>query len=156
MSMAMEQGGKDRMTQSEAGETSPRASHEAYVKKVVAELAERGVEVTDLEIISSATRHAALRVAEAEPMGTQWDSAEWIRLRWTERDGWAYQVRYHGEDQPRGAIYFGVSAAPTPSAVADWMHICLVHPEFTPSREDGPFTEPDLDSVLKTYAATAG
>lgn len=144
------------MTTSETGETSPRASHEAYVRKVVTELAVRDVAVTNLEIVASATRHATMRVAEAEPSGTQWDSAEWIRLRWTERDGWAYQVRYRGEAQPRGAVYFGVSAAPTPSAVADWMHICLAHPGFTPSREDGPFTEPDLESVLTAHEATAG
>ncbi|CAL9677699.1 hypothetical protein SUDANB95_08026 (plasmid) [Actinosynnema sp. ALI-1.44] len=145
------------MTQAQGdGGGSPRASHEAYVRKVVLALADRGVQADDVEVLASAVRRAQMTVTEIEPMGTLWESAQSVRLLWDERNGWSWQVHYVGEQEPRTPIFFGLSAVPEPRAVADWMAVSLAHPEVTPSREDGPFDTPDLDVVLRAHGAVAG
>lgn len=136
--------------------TAPRESHEHYMRSVADELGERGLEVADLEIRDGASRQALMRVTEADPVGTVWTDSDWLRLRWDEHYGWSWQVRYLGETQPRGAVYFGVSAVPPPAAIADWMFVSLTHPEAEPSREHGPFNTPDIDVVLRAYTPTTG
>jgi hypothetical protein len=134
--------------------TASRASHAAYVKAVVAALAELDLTATDLSLEISPLRRAEMTIVEEHPAATHWQGREWVRLRWDERHGWSWQVRYEGDAQPRAAVHFGLTAVPKPTAVADWMLISLGVPHATPSREDGPFTTPDLDAVLRAYAAT--
>lgn len=143
----------------ELEENSPAAGHEAYVRAVVAEMAARGVEVDELTFVAAPVRGAMMRIvvdadssASSRPRSEVWRTAQWLRLRWDELSGWGWQVRYAGDSAPRAAIFFGVTALPRPSAVADWIPLWLAHPEIAPSRDDGPFTTPDLDVVLRSYA----
>jgi hypothetical protein len=129
------------------------AAHDAYVRVVVDELTERGIQVSDVVVGAGDVLRAEMVVAEVDPMHTSWRDAEGVvRLYWDQRQGWTWQVRYAGESQSRGAVHFGVSAVPQPTAVADWMLISLTHPEAVPSREDGPFETADLEAVLRAYA----
>ena len=132
------------------GGTSP-ASHEAYVRKVVTALADRGIRADDVQAVAETPRRAWMTVSEVEPLGTHWQAARWVRLRWDEDRGWSWQVLYSSEREPRSPIFFGVSAVPAPDAVADWMLVSLAHPEVTPNRQDGPLTTPDLDARLRGY-----
>jgi hypothetical protein len=139
------------MIDAEATPLTPRILHESYVQQVVAELANRGVQVTNLDIRAEQVRQAVMNVAEIDPLGAMTESAEWIRLIWDERYGWFYQVRYPDDPSARSAIYFGVSAVPPPPDVANWMFIGLVHPDVVVSREEGAFQTPDMDVLLAAY-----
>ncbi len=137
--------------------------HEAYVRAVIAELAERDVGVSDVQLVAAPDRLAMMKVSspgsddDEEVRDTTWDGAEWLTLRWSPAEGWVWQVKYHSDASPRAAIYFGFSAVPKPSAVADWLHIGLSQPMVIPSREDDlPFTTPDLNEVLRAYSVTTG
>jgi hypothetical protein len=139
----------------EAGSRST-AAHEAYVRQVVTALAAREIDVTDLEISAGRTRAASMKVVEREPFGPMGRDAEWITLRWDEREGWSYQVQYPDDGLPRGRVFFGFSNVPAPFQIAAWLTVGLAHPEIEPSHEDGPFETPDLEEILRAYAVTAG
>ena len=146
----------ERMGQAQHEGTEPAAVHEAYVDRVIAALDELGVWVTEVEIVSGPPRYAAMRIVTTAKLRTRW-GAEWIRVRWRERDGWAVQVRYRGKAQPERSIYFGLTAAPPPPDIAEWTSVCLEHPEITDWREPDGFFEPqDVETALRSYVAATG
>ena len=99
-------------------------------------------------------RSAELTVIGVDELGEPWQDAEaTVLLRWDEQFGWTWRASYPGEPGPRSAIHFGFTAVPAPTSVANWMLVSLVHPETIASREDGPLTTPDMDAVLRGYAA---
>jgi hypothetical protein len=119
-------------------------------------LVQRGVRVAEHVAVSAGeVRSAELTVTGVDELGGAWQDADaTVHLRWDEQFGWTWQASYPGEPGPRSAIHFGFTAVPGPAQVANWMLVCLVHPETIASREDGPLTTPGLDAVLRGYAGS--
>ncbi len=132
----------------------PRASaHERYVHAIVTELRGRDVVVADVEVESAPLRRGRMTISEPAPAGAE-SRAEWVRLMWTERHGWSWQVCYEGE-QPRVPTYFGIALVPPPAHVAAWLVVALRHPGVEPTREAGDLDRTSLETDLLSYAARA-
>jgi hypothetical protein len=132
----------------------PRASaHAPYVHAVVAELRAQDVVVADVEVESTPLRRVRMAITEPAPAGAG-SQPEWVRLMWTERHGWSWQVCYEGE-QPRVPTYFGISLVPPPTQVAAWLVVALRHPGVEPTREAGELDRASLETDLLSYTAPA-
>jgi len=137
---------------------TPKRSHEAYIREVIAELTERHVETGAVLIAFAPARLALVPITVDVGRQTGEQSgltgAQWVMLRWHEAKGWAWQVRYTQDPGPRTAVYFGGSTAPPAAHVASWLHRCLLRPEIIPVRLGTPSTPEDLDNVLRRYEVT--
>ncbi len=105
--------------------------HDGYIRAVVAALRRRGITVDAVTVgldSASRIRRAAMTVALADPLTLAWAEADWVRLRWDERAGWYWQVRYPEDPHPRGPVYFGHTQIPRPGPVANWVLISLAYP----------------------------
>jgi hypothetical protein len=131
----------------------PRASHAGYVHAVVLALTERGVTASDIQVYANPTRTAVMDLTENDPVATMWSAAQWLRLSWHEHLGWALQVAWPTEGEPRAPLAFGITAVPPPAEVAVWVAMCLIHPEITAREDNQPIRTPDLEEVLRTYPA---
>src|SRR6184192_3688052 len=96
--------------------TTPKRSHEAYIRQVIAELAELRVATGAVEMAFAPARVALVLITvdvgrQAREDQSVSAAAEWVMLRWHEAKGWAWQVRYTDDPGPRKAVYFGGSTA---------------------------------------------
>ncbi|MFJ5984430.1 DUF6292 family protein [Lentzea sp. NPDC092896] len=131
----------------------PEAStHARYVQAVVTELHGLDVAVADVVVESVPLRRGQMTITEPAPAGTE-SEAEWVRLMWTERQGWSWQVCYEGE-QPRVPTYFGLALVPPPRQVATWLVVALRHPGVEPTREAGALDRTNLDKDLLAYTVS--
>jgi hypothetical protein len=132
----------------------PEASaHGQYLQAVVTELRGLDVAVADVVVESVPLRRGRMIISEPAPAGTEAE-AEWVRLMWTERQGWSWQVCFEGE-QPRVPTYFGLALVPPPRQVATWLVVALRHPAVEPTREADDLDRTRLEEDLLAYASTA-
>jgi hypothetical protein len=141
-------------------QNTSRISHEPYIRQVVRELTNIGVE-TDAEIVlaSAPTRVAMVPIVvdavaqSRKPNEPGLAAVKWLTLRWHELTGWAWQVRYHGDPGPRAAVYFAGRVTAAPLDVACWLQLGLLHPEITPTRQT--FVDVPTDSLEDDLCAYA-
>jgi hypothetical protein len=131
-----------------------RASHAGYVHAVVAALTHHGIQASQIHLHATPTRTAVVDITDPDPISPMWTSADWVRLSWHEDLGWAVQVRWPGEPQPRAPMAFQITAAPPPADLAAWVAMCLIHPEIAVREDDNPIITPNLEEVLRRHPAT--
>lgn len=133
-----------------------RADHGPYVRAVCRSIEARGIRVTAARITPPArgVREAELTLRPEHGAFAETSPAEALAF-WDERAGWSLSVR-------REAIDFrvskGLDVLPDPGDVAAWVVVALIHPELTPSYEDGPSRElsvpdPGFEARLARYPA---
>ncbi len=133
--------------------TPPRHPHEGYVHAAAAELAQHGIQAGQLTLHTDADhcRGAAMTLTQRYPLAAMWHESEWIRLSWSDHQGWQVQVHWRGEDTPRAPAAFGITATPPAHELAQWVAVFLIHPELVARVDDTPISTADLEEVLAAY-----
>ncbi|MCU4750308.1 DUF6292 family protein [Streptomyces sp. G-5] len=129
-----------------------RASHSGYITAVLAEL----VGQEELTVVSHRVAGGgnAPRTAEITLQPLEGPHAEeQTTVVWDEVYGWKAMVPAASGTSD---WFMGMSIIPAPIKVATWAEMVLLHPELTPSREDGPSRSPEdqdpaFESLLANY-----
>jgi Family of unknown function (DUF6292) len=132
-----------------------RADHEPYVRAVAAAAAAVDLEVLDHRITGRppAVRTAVVTLA-APQSGPYAEVEDGIEVVWDESFGWKAVLP---AEAGRSDWFMGESLVPAPARVARWIDMVLVHPDLTPSREDGPTRFPEgedsaFEAQVSAYA----
>ena len=119
---------------------SDRLVHRGYISATQTALGQIGVPARLVRSGGDAVRHADL-VVNADR------ASEQVLLRWDEINGWSLHDRGNGSP----AIFFGVTAIPSPDELATWVLLSLRHLDVTALRTGQPFAPVDLLEQLRKY-----